>query len=243
MEQIGLNGEHWYPLARFGIQNQFFAFNKETLINTWIVLLILTFLCLIIRFFITKKTSVIRYITIFSLNSFIELTEQTFGTFIYRHFALISALFIFILACNYISILPWAEEPTRDLNTTLALGIVAFLYKERETIRARGFWGYIKEFFTPFFVMLPLNIISHLSKVISISFRLFGNIFGGSIITHIYHSALSGSVLFQTIGIISGLNLTVLVFFGLFEGFIQAFVFAMLTLTYLSIAIQPIDEE
>ena len=67
---------------------------------------------------------------------------------------------------------------------------------------------------------------------------LFGNIYGGAMIGSIYQHAIEGSVTFETAGLISGLNFVILAFFGLFEGFLQAFVFAMLSLTYLSIAIQ-----
>ena len=62
--------------------------------------------------------------------------------------------------------------------------------------------------------------------------------FGGSIISSIYFSAIQGSFVLELIGLASGINLTLAVFFGMFEGFLQAFVFAMLSLTYLSIALQ-----
>ena len=130
------------------------------------------------------------------------------------------------------------DEPTKDLNTTLALGIISFLYIQIYTVKAHGFKEYLKEYLTPFFLMLPLNIIGKLATIVSISFRLFGNIFGGSIISHIYLHAIQGSLLLETLGLTLGINLAILIFFGLFEGFLQAFVFAMLSLTYLSIALQ-----
>jgi F-type H+-transporting ATPase subunit a len=86
--------------------------------------------------------------------------------------------------------------------------------------------------------MLPLNVIGKLATVVSISFRLFGNIFGGSIISSIYFNAIQGRFLLELIGLISGINLIMVLFFGIFEGFLQAFVFSMLSLTYLSIALQ-----
>jgi len=96
----------------------------------------------------------------------------------------------------------------------------------------------MKSYFAPFFIMLPLNFIGKFSTIISISFRLFGNIYGGSMIGSMYQKVIQGSVIWETAGLLSGLNFTILFFFGLFEGFLQAFVFAMLSLTYLSIAIQ-----
>lgn len=188
--------------------------------------------------FFKKKENALRFMTLSFFNSFIDLCTQTLGEWNFSHFSFIASLFIFILFCNCIAIIPWIEEPTRDLNTALALGILAFLYKEFYTIYLNGFKTYIREFFYPFIIMFPINIIGHFSKIISMSFRLFGNIFGGSIITEIYFGALSGSILFESIGILSGLNFIVLLFFVVFEGFIQAFVFSMLSLTYLAIATQ-----
>src|SRR5690606_8858231 len=140
--------------------------------------------------------------------------------------------------CNTASIIPLLDEPTRDLNTALALGIISFIYIQVFTIKAHGIKSYIGGFFKPFFVMFPLNIIGKLSSIISVSFRLFGNIFGGSIITKLYFTAIQGSVLFELAGILTGMNLLIVLFFTLFEGLLQAFVFAMLTLTYLSIGSQ-----
>ena len=130
------------------------------------------------------------------------------------------------------------DEPTRDLNTTLALGIISFIYIQSVTIKTRGIGSYVKDFFQPFFVMLPLNVVGKLSSIISISFRLFGNIFGGAIITKLYFSTIRGSIILELLGILSGANFLIVAFFTLFEGLLQAFVFAMLTLTYLSIGTQ-----
>jgi F-type H+-transporting ATPase subunit a len=81
-----------------------------------------------------------------------------------------------------------------------------------------------------------------LATIISISFRLFGNIFGGSIISEIWFGFLGKSIFFELGGILTGVNFLVLGFFGMFEAFLQAFVFTMLTLTYLSIGIQHEEE-
>ena len=112
------------------------------------------------------------------------------------------------------------------------------MYVQFVSIQARGLMPYISDFFQPFFVMLPLNIIGKLSAIVSISFRLFGNIFGGAIITKLYFSMISGSILLESIGLLSGINFLIIAFFTLFEGLLQAFVFAMLTLTYLSVGCQ-----
>jgi len=233
-----LEEQLWNPFVLFGIDHHLLKVNPITIINTWIVLAVICLLVIICRYYLNKKESVIRYFTISFVNSFATLIKQTLGKLEYKHFTLVTSIFIFILLCNCISLIPWTEEPTRDFNTTFALGLVAFFYKEIYAIKTHGFISYLKEFLQPFFIMLPLNIVSHISKVISMSFRLFGNIFGGSIIQHIYGSALSNSALWQILGLATGMNLVIILFFSVFDGLIQAFVFAMLTLTYLSIAIQ-----
>lgn len=232
----------WRPFAHYGLTHPFFDINAEVVIQTWIILILLVLVMIPVRSWLKKRGSLLRYLVIAFINSFITLCNQTLGHFIFSHFAFITGLFIFILACNSASIIPWLEEPTKDLNTTISLGIISFLYVQLYAIKKSGFKSYIKDYFSPFFIMLPLNVVGKLASVISISFRLFGNIFGGSMISQMHLSVIEGSLLYELIGIITGLNMIVILFFGLFEGFLQAFVFAMLTLTYLSIALQSEKE-
>lgn len=232
-----LHASEWNPLSYFGIRHSLFALNENTIINTWIVLVVLTLLIFIARIAITRRSGVARYIVISYVRSFIDLCSQSFGFFSYTHTAFIIALFTFILLCNIISIIPWVEEPTIDLNTTLALGIIAFTYIQAYAIKAHGLWGYLKEYFTPFFFMFPMHVIGKLSTIVSISFRLFGNIFGGATIVTIYSAVIQSSWIAELLTLVSGLNIIIVGFFIIFEGFLQAFVFAMLTLTYLSIAL------
>ncbi len=231
----------WNPFEFLGLHSHFLNIKLSIVFSTWIVLLVLMLIILFLRLFMHKNATVNYLITSF-IESFVDLTTQSMGAFHYDHFAFVTAIFVFILACNWIALLPFVEEPTGDINTTLALGCISFFYKEFYAIKIHGFRAYLKDFFHPFFVMFPLNVISHFSKIISISFRLFGNIFGGSIITKIYTSAISISLFTELFGLISGINFLVLSFFIIFEGLIQAFVFTMLTLTYLAIAIQPTEE-
>jgi F-type H+-transporting ATPase subunit a len=217
--------------------NPLFNINSEIIIHTWVIMILLTLMLTCINF-ILHHTVIGRFILIKFVSFFIDLTKQSLGSFVFSHCVFSAALFIFIALCNTASIIPWLDEPTRDLNTTLALGIISFLYTQSIAIKTRGISSYIKDFFQPFFVMLPLNIVGKLSSIISISFRLFGNIFGGAIITKLYFTAIRGSIILELLGLLSGANFVVVAFFTLFEGILQAFVFTMLTLTYLSIGTQ-----
>jgi len=238
MQKFEVFEEHfWNPLARFGLTSSFWGLSPKTIIFTWVVLLFILILCLACRYFLRKENGIPAYMILSSIRSFKNLTSQTLGIFSFKYFAFLSSLFIFILMCNIISFIPFLEEPTADPSTTIALGLIAFFYVQVTSIRVNGIKGYIKEYFSPFFLLFPLNVVGELAKIVSMSFRLFGNIFGGSIITKLWTSAIGGSFITELIGILTGINFIIVLFFVLFEGFIQSFVFCMLTMTYLSIAI------
>ncbi len=242
MTDLALVNEHYWSLSSIiGSEHPFFRINPEPVIYTWIMLAILATALVCIRLFVLRKPdekSIGHFIVVQFVSNFMNMITQSLGAFSFGHFCFITTLFVFILLCNILTIFPWLDEPTKDLNTTLALGIISFIYIQATAIRQHGIIAYLKEYLTPFFAMLPLHVVGKLASIISISFRLFGNIFGGSIITTIYFGALKGSALRETLGIMMGMNLLITLFFSLFEGFLQAFVFCMLSLTYLSIAVQ-----
>jgi len=230
-------GPPWQPLARIGLTHQFFNLDYESIMHSWIILGFLFISLMIVRWFIQRKENAVRFLALSFVNYFTNLCNQTLGVFSFNHFAFITTLFCFIFFSNVFAVIPGIEEPTSNINTTFALGLVAFFYIQTYAIRSNGLKAYIKEYFSPFFLMFPLNVVSKVATIVSLSFRLFGNIFGGMIIAKIYLSSIEGSFLAETIGSVSG-NIVITIFFGIFEGFLQAFVFSMLTLTYLSIALQ-----
>lgn len=200
--------------------------NLEVMIMTWIVFLILIgigFLSARNRGIFPKSMQVFGEMFI---TQFYGLVEDALDKEMARRYGpLICALFMFLVLANWIGIIPHFEEPTKDLNTPLSLGVMGFVIAHYVGIKTKGFKAYIREYFQPFFIMLPLNIIGELAKIVSISFRLFGNIMGGSIIILVV-SYLTYSILLPPF-----LN----AFFGLFVGGIQAFVFTMLTVVYISV--------
>lgn len=243
MHNQGMIHEHiWKPLESFGFKHKFWNLQADTLISTWVILAILFISSWYISRCLKNEKSLVRWIVLQYVQAFRDLILQSIKSCSLTNLAMIGSFFTFILMCNTIQFIPWLEEPTKDLNTTLALGLVSFVFVHGSSIRFKGLWHYIQHYFEPFFLMFPLHVIGAISSIISLSFRLFGNIFGGFIISTLYASALSGSILNQTIGILSGANFVILLIFGIAEGLIQAFVFTMLTLTYLSMEIGPEDE-
>lgn len=234
--------KQWQPLSYFNIENSFFTLNSETIINTWIALFVLLVGCLIAYRYMTHKQSLVRYAVLSFVRNFVDLCSQAIGYFSFTHTVFITTIFLFITLCNIVAILPFTVEPTKDLNTALSLGILSFIYIQWYAIRSHGPVEYIREYFSPLFIMFPLHVVGKLSSVVSISFRLFGNIFGSAMITHIYSLVVTSYWWTELLGIITGLNIIIVLFFILFEGLLQAFVFTMLTLTYLAIAISPEEE-
>jgi len=224
----------WSLSPWLGYEHPFLSVNSEIIIHTWIIMFLLGLALTIINCVLTK-TKIGRFIVLHGVAFFIDLTTQSLGHFVFNHCVFAASLFFFIALCNIASIIPWLDEPTRDINTALSVGIISFLYVQIYSIKTQGLGKYIGALFKPFFIMFPLNVIGKLSSIISSSFRLFGNIFGGSIITKLYFTAIQTSLLTQLFGIFSGFNILIVLFFTLFEGLLQAFVFAMLTLTFLSL--------
>ena len=203
--------------------------NLEVILMTWIVFALL----IIIGLCASNKKSIlprpIQALGELIVSLLYELTEDALGKDLAKTYApLVCALFMFLLFSNWLGIIPHLEEPTKDLNTTLGLGIMGFVIAHYAGIKSKGIKAYLKEYFQPIFFMMPLNVIGELAKIVSISFRLFGNIMGGSIIILVV-SYLTYSVVLPPF---------LYAFFGLFVGTIQAFVFTMLTVVYISVQVK-----
>ena len=203
--------------------------NLEVVLMTWIAFAIL----IVVGILSTRKRAVFpRSMQMFGelfVNQFYELTEDALDREMAKKYGpLICALFMFLVLANWLGIIPHLEEPTKDLNTPLSLGLMGFVIAHYAGIKSKGFKAYAKEYLEPMFFMMPLNVIGELAKIVSISFRLFGNIMGGSIIILVV-SHLTYSLVLPPL-----LN----AFFGLFVGTIQAFVFTMLTVVYISVQVK-----
>lgn len=239
MEAIEVaHSQEWSLAWLFNSTSSLLLINAKTVIDTWIILGIITLTCIVATIFIRRSTGLTQHAIIMFIDALNQLCVQTIGFFSLKHLSFITTLFIFILISNIAPLFPGLEEPTADLNTTLALGLIAFIYIQYESIKAQGIGAYIGSYFKPFFLLLPLNIIGKLATVMSMSFRLFGNIFGGALISQIYFGAINKYWFIHLICFALGINLLITGFFTVFEGALQAFVFTMLTLTHLGLALQ-----
>ena len=124
--------------------------------------------------------------------------------------------------------IPFLRAPNADLNTTLAMALLAVGIVQIAGIAAHGFGGYLKELATPL-ALTPLHIIGEISRIISLSFRLFGNIFGGEVLVTVMYVLLGNLLL--------GFGTVIFLGVELLFGLIQALIFSILTLVYISTAV------
>ena len=160
--------------------------------------------------------------------SLYKLTESVIGhheTPIY--YPIIGTLFVFIFTSNIVGLIPGILPPTDNLNTTLALGLFVFAYYNYAGFKAHGI-GYLKQFLGPVLWLAPLMLVielaSHLFRPLSLALRLRGNILGD----HIVLGVFSGLVPYFLPVIFYGL--------GVFVAFLQAFVFCLMTMVYISLS-------
>jgi len=224
MEELGKIHQIIFPL--FGHQ---MTFNVDTIVMTWIAMGAI----ILFAYMTVRKKKVIpggfQVVGELFVQNLYTLAEDALDKEMAKKYGpLVCALFMFLMLSNSLGVFPHLEEPTKDLNTPLSLGILGFIIAHHAGIKAKGLKAYLITYCEPLFFMMPLNLVGELAKVISISFRLFGNIMGGSIIILVV-SHLAYSIVLPPF-----LN----AFFGLFVGTIQAFVFTMLTVVYISVQVK-----
>ena len=146
-----------------------------------------------------------------------------------HYLSLIGTLFLFILVCNLQGLVPGLDSPTANINTTLALALVAFFATHYIGVKRHGF-GYIKHFFGPMWVLAPLMFIiesiSHVARILSLSIRLFGNMIAKHILLLVLFFLFPYFLQVPILGL------------GLLVAFVQAGVFALLTMLYLAGSIE-----
>lgn len=207
----------------------------------------------------------------FCVEALLNLVEGSAGRNLGRRmFPLIATIFIFILTANYAGLLPgvgtigfcehaittgggteqaasgpgcptgevlvpFLRAPNADFNMTIAMALVAVVVVQFQAIKAHGAGAYLKELFLAPPIPL-LHFIGEVARIISLSARLFGNVFGGEVLLVV--------IIALTVPLLGVLGLVPAVFYGLelFFGFIQALLFALLTLSYVAVASSGHDD-
>lgn len=191
---------------------------------SWTIMAVLIFAALAA----TKKMSLVPK----GLQNFFELLIGSLEDFVVANmgedgrkvFPVLATLFIYILCCNVSGLLPGCDAPTANINTTASMAVFVFVYYQYWGIKLHG-WSYIKHFMGPMIwvapLMLPIEIVGHFARMLSLSLRLFGNVRGEDTVV---------ALLFMLAPIVSTAPMYFLFFLA---GSIQAFVFFMLSMLYL----------
>jgi F-type H+-transporting ATPase subunit a len=218
-------------------------FCKDTLIYTWIVMgVILAFSLVAVRTLNVERPS--------GAQNFLEMIVEFVAGFVgegatagRRRFLLefLATLFLFILFSNFLGLLPGLKSPTNTLNTNLGLAVVVFILVQASGFAEKGI-GYLKRFLHPGgvlgYFMMPISLLEELAKPITLSMRLYGNIFAGELIIAVLLQLLT----LRSYVVGGFIPHVVWLAFGIFVGTVQAFIFMVLSLAYVGQATAPEEE-
>jgi F-type H+-transporting ATPase subunit a len=209
---------------------------SETIVLGWLVILAITIFVLWLTHDLKKTPSTKRQalaeLIVTTVNN---LVDENMGKEHRNYCPYIATLFSYSILGSLISMLG-LRSVTADYNTTITWALITFVFITYAKIKTNGLGGYIKGYFSPIFVMAPINIISEIATPISMSFRHFGNIAGGMVITSLIYYALTGlshaiglEIPLLTVGVPAVLS----VYFDLFSGFMQAYIFISLSMAFI----------
>ncbi|MFZ3208170.1 MAG: F0F1 ATP synthase subunit A [Geobacteraceae bacterium] len=196
----------------------------DAIIYTWLVMLFLLLLSLLATRNLKTVPGGLQNFMEVVVGGIENMIDETMGEKGKPFYPLIATLAIFILVSNLIGLIPGFFPPTANINTTAACAVIVFFSTHFVGIRDHGF-HYIKHFLGPVLWLAPLmffiEVIGHLSRVISLTLRLFGNMNGHELVLMVFFA------------LAPFLIPLLMMVFGLLVSFIQAFVFMLLTMIYI----------
>jgi len=236
MEEISLKAQQLFSIGNFEVTNSFFL--------TLVVCVVLIGFALLMRKKIKEIPGKLQNIVEMAIEALLNLMQSTLGSKekAEKYFPLIATIFLFILVSNLFGLLPgvgsfWIENggkevplfrsPAADLNFTLAFAVISVIITNIIGMAATGVFNHLGKYFNfkgpiDFFIGI-LELISEFAKIVSLTFRLFGNVFAGEVLL---------TIIFSLAPYIIPLPF---MFLELFVGMIQAFIFAMITLVSISL--------
>ncbi|MDR2726045.1 MAG: F0F1 ATP synthase subunit A [Candidatus Adiutrix sp.] len=213
----------------FGESAGGFVHHYPHLAYAWMIMIVLIVLSKLATAKITLVPSGLQNFFEYVIESLENFQVSIMGEGGRRFFPLVGTIFIFVLCCNFQGLIPGSFSPTANLNTTASLAALIFLTTHIVGISKHGF-RYVKHFMGPMLVLAPLmfviEVISHLSRLISLSLRLFGNVMGEDLVLIILFAM--GGAYFLPLP---------MMFLGLLTGFLQAFIMTLLAMIYVSDAL------
>lgn len=211
----------------------------ETIVNMWILMAVITAICAYLGYGLKDKPESRRQVIAeYIVSKLYTLVGETMGKKNLVFAPYIGTLITFS-AFGSLSSLTGLRPITADLNVPLAWALVTFIMVQWFKIKTNGGVKYLKGFFEPTPIIAPLNIISEIANPISMAFRHFGNIASGVVITSLIYMALAGlsSLVLKFIPVPIfqlGIPAFLSIYFDLFTGVLQAYIFCMLTMVFVA---------
>jgi F-type H+-transporting ATPase subunit a len=220
LEAAGFHPDHHHPIPDY-------------LVMVLLIVAFLTVVSLVVRSRLSvENPSRFQIAMEDAVGALVGLLEQWIGPKGRQFLPLIGTFGFFILLGNYMGLVPGLMAPTSNINVTLGCALTTWVYYHLQGVKAQGLWSYLKHFAVPpgapvwmAPIMLIIEVISHLSRVMSLSLRLFGNVFGEELVI---------LILFSIIPFLVPLPMMML---GLITGGLQAFIFVLLSIIYLQGAV------
>ena len=201
----------------------------EHVTYTWFVMLVLILLALATTRGMKMVPSGVQNLMEVFIDSLENFVEETMGPKGKAYFPLIATIALFILVSNLMGLIPGFYPPTANLNTNFAMALTVFVMTHVVGIKEHGF-GYLKHFMGPVLALAPLmfviEIIGHLARPVSLSLRLFGNMYGHEIVLMIF------------LALVPFLLPVPMMIMGVLVALIQTFVFTLLAMIYIAGALE-----
>ncbi len=234
-------------------------FGGINITQTTVSLLVVTILLIVLSYFLTrnltKRPGRMQVVVEKLVTMLYNLVEDTMGKHNLGFAPYIGTLFLCSIFGTLIGMTQIFRSTTADLSVTLAWALVTTGLVWYHNIKNFGFLAWLKGFTEPIVVMTPMNIVSEIAQPISMAFRHFGNVAGGSVLTALIYGALAAlstalfSLLPEALGSVLppvfqvGIPAFLSIYFDLFSGFVQALVFSLLTMVYVGGACPPPAEQ
>ena len=203
----------------------------ESIVVAWGIMALLIIFAIIVRIKLTKFKDVptgFQNVVEVMVESFEGLVIRSAGPKLAWLGGWFFTVFAFLMVSNMSGLLLFIRPPTADWPIPLGLAIITFLLINFAGLRYRG-WDYVKSFFSPIFIFFPINILGEISKPIALSFRLFGNVLGGMILVSLVYGLAPMAVQLFLPAVLH-------LYFDVFAGALQAFIFTVLSLTFVGVA-------
>jgi F-type H+-transporting ATPase subunit a len=225
----------------------------QTTVSILVVTIILFIIAKIASKSIEKRPGGVQVIVEKLVGMIYDLVADTMGKHNLKFAPYIGTLFVTSMLSSIIGMTQIFRSATADLSVTMAWALVTTGLVWYNSIKNFGFKAWLKGFTEPIVVMTPMNIVSEIAQPVSMAFRHFGNVAGGGVLTALIYAALAGlsqvalGWISSTLGMIPifqvGIPAVLSIYFDLFSGFVQAFVFSLLTMVYVAGACPPPPEK